>query len=270
LAPNARRDDTSLSGRKRRLRDINTNFGKTLPGHDPTSHAAARKRIASQRERRAAAESQSVLIRARDEALFLDERAAADGQPRLGGHFCVFNEWTEIREFGGYFLERFIPGAFKKTIADRRDKVRCLFQHGQDPQVGDKPLGPIEELKEDDKGVFYSVPLLDTSYNADLIKGLRAGIYGASFRFRVIRESRDENPPKSTHNPNGLPERTIEEAGLMEFGPVTFPAYEGATAGLRMFSLTDHFLRSQDMEPRVVERMVAIEAGDLPKPGWWM
>jgi len=29
-----------------------------------------------------------------------------------------------------------------------------------------------------------------------------------------------------------LPERTIREAKLYEFGPVTFPTYAGATAGL--------------------------------------
>jgi hypothetical protein len=37
-----------------------------------------------------------------------------------------------------------------------------------------------------------------------------------------------------------LKERTVKEARLMEFGPVTFPAYAGATAGVR--SLTDDFL----------------------------
>jgi hypothetical protein len=30
-----------------------------------------------------------------------------------------------------------------------------------------------------------------------------------------------------------LPERTIKELRLFEFGPVTFPAYQSATAGVR-------------------------------------
>ena len=34
----------------------------------------------------------------------------------------------------------------------------------------------------------------------------------------------------SSYKPTGLPERTITEAKVMEFGPVTFPAYEDATA----------------------------------------
>jgi hypothetical protein len=72
--------------------------------------------------------------------------------------------------------------------------------------------------------------------------GLRAGQYGASFRFSVVREEINESPERSDHNPDGLPERTVKEAKVAEFGPVTFPAYGGATAGVR--SITDEFLMS--------------------------
>jgi phage head maturation protease len=49
-----------------------------------------------------------------------------------------------------------------------------------------------------------------------------------------------QRPKKTDWNPRGIPERTVQEARVMEFGPVTFPAYAGATAGLR--SMTDEFL----------------------------
>jgi hypothetical protein len=41
-------------------------------------------------------------------------------------------------------------------------------------------------------------------------------------------------------NPQGIPERTVTQARVVEFGPCTFGAYKDATAGLR--SLTDEFL----------------------------
>ena len=63
--------------------------------------------------------------------------------------------------------------------------------------------------------------------------GLRAGAYGASFRFKTVRDSIDQAPRVSDYNPLGLPERTIREAQVFEFGPVTFGAYQGATAGAR-------------------------------------
>ena len=166
----------------------------------------------------------------------------AGQMPTLMGHFAVFNQWTEIQSaFEGRFMERIAPGAFERTFDHNRDKIRVLFQHGQDPQVGDKPLGRVQKLEEDSTGAYYEVPLLNTSYNRDLLPGLEEGLYGASFRFRVLEEQFDKRAKKSTHNPDGLPERTIETVDVMEFGPVTFPAYAGASAGVR--SETDDYIR---------------------------
>jgi HK97 family phage prohead protease len=164
-----------------------------------------------------------------------------DKGPVMAGYFAVFDQWTEIKSYyEGNFLERFVKGAFAKTIHDNRDSMRVLFQHGFDYSIGDKPLGPIDELREDDEGPYYEVPLLDASYVRDqVLPGLEAGLYGASFRFRVVREEVDEEPGISDDNPQGLPERTIKEAQVMEFGPVTFPAYPGASAGIRSLRPSD-------------------------------
>jgi HK97 family phage prohead protease len=160
-------------------------------------------------------------------------RSAPSGGRILAGHFAVFNRWTEIDSFfEGRFLERVAPGAFLRTMHEDRDAMRVLFQHGRDPVAGDKVLGPIMTLREDARGAYFEVPLLETSYNADLLPGLEAGLYGSSFRFRVMREEVVERPERSTFNPQGIPERTIREAKVYEFGPVTFPAYEGATAAM--------------------------------------
>lgn len=170
-----------------------------------------------------------------------DEGEGADG-PVMAGHFAVFNQWTEINSWEGNFLEMFAPRAFKKTIRDNGDNMKVLFQHGYDYMIGDKPLGPIRALEEDSEGdhvdgvagAWYEVPLLDAPYvRQDLLPGLEADLYGASFRFRVIREEIDEEPEPSDYNPQGLPERIVKEAHVVEFGPVTFPAYDGASAGLR-------------------------------------
>lgn len=169
------------------------------------------------------------------------------GMPTLTGHFAVFDEWTEIRSrFEGHFMERFAPGAFKKTISEGRDRLRVLFNHGQDPTIGTKVLGPIEDLREDEKGAFYAVPLLDTSYNRDLLPGLKAKLYGASFRFGVVIEDFVQRPKASADNPNGIPERTVREAFVREFGPCTFGQYVGATSGVR--SLTDEFVMAPLLE----------------------
>lgn len=161
--------------------------------------------------------------------------AGAAGGPVMTGHFVVFDEWTEIKTYyEGNFLEKFAPGSIRKTIVDNRSAMRALFQHGFDPSIGDKPLGPIDVLEEDGEGGYYEVPLLDAGYvRDDVLPGLEAKLYGCSFRFRVVREELDEEPGISDDNPNGLPERIVKECVVAEFGPVTFPAYQGASAGLR-------------------------------------
>jgi len=184
-----------------------------------------------------------------------DGDGGGDSQPTMEGHFSVFNEWTEIDSFfEGNFMERISPGSFKKTFREQRDSMRVLFQHGRDPSIGNKVLGSIADVREDSTGAFYTVPLFDTSYVRDLIPGLKAGQYGSSFRFRVMKEEVSMEPRASATNPKALPERTIKEVQVMEFGPVTFPAYASATAGIR--SLTDDFLSES-------ERIALFEAAGI-------
>ena len=183
------------------------------------------------------------LIRARRPGIEL-RAAESGGMPTMIGHFAVFNQWTEIDSmWEGTFMERLSPGAFTKTFQENRANMRVTLNHGSDPMAGDKPLGPITELKEDEQGAYYEVPLLDTSYNRDILPGLEAGLYGASFRFRVTKDDVTKKPSRSDYNPNALPERTIKEVSVEEFGPVTFPAYAGASASVR--SLTDDFIVRQ-------------------------
>ncbi len=176
----------------------------------------------------------------------IELRANGDGMPTMTGHFAVFNQWTEIDSlWEGTFLERIAPGSFLKTFKENRQNMRVTLNHGSDPMAGDKPLGPIADLREDKTGAYYEVPLLDTSYNRDILPGLEAGLYGASFRFRVMKEDFNKKPERSDYNPAAMPERTIREASVEEFGPVTFPAYAGASAGVR--SLTDDYIVRQLM-----------------------
>lgn len=170
------------------------------------------------------------------------------GMPTMDVRFSAFNKWYEVDSlWEGTFVERTVPGSFKQTIRDDIAGVKVLFDHGFDPQIGNKVLGPIESLSEDADSPLGVVPLLDTSYNRDLLPGLEKGVYGSSFRMRVTKESWDDEPKPSDYNPRGLPERTIQQVRLFEFGPVTFPANPDSTASLR--SLTDSYyerLRQRD------------------------
>jgi hypothetical protein len=173
---------------------------------------------------------------------------AGAAMPTMVGHFSTFGDRYEVDSLlEGRFLEQVGRRAFDKTISESRDQMKVLYDHGQDPHIGNKVLGPIEDLRTDRIGPKYEVPLFDTSYNRDLSPGLVAGVYGSSFRFTVEKDVWDYTPERSDYNPQGLPERTITEARVFEFGPVTFPANPNATVGVR--STTDaYYQRTRDPE----------------------
>ncbi len=189
------------------------------------------------------------------------------GMPTLVAHFSRFGTWYEIDSYWeGTFLERTVKGAFAKTIGESRDAIKVLFDHGHDPAIGNKVLGAIASLREEPDGPVGEVPLFDTAYNRELLPGLEAGVYGSSFRFRVMRDEWDDDPGVSEHNPKGLPERTIKEVRLFEFGPVTFPANPDSTAGVR--SLTDHYYeRVRARDPQVDGMLARARALRTPDAG---
>lgn len=168
-----------------------------------------------------------------------DDEDLGDGRTMFG-HFTVFDQFTEIDSyFEGHFLERIAKGAFKKTFAER-GAPKVMVDHGRGIVFDNMPLGVPDVLREEDFGPYYEVPLVHSRLVDDeLIPRLRAGLMGASFMFNVLREDWNEEPDPSDANPLGLPERTVTEVRLHEFGPVVWPAYEAATAKVR--SLTDHF-----------------------------
>lgn len=153
-------------------------------------------------------------------------RFAGEDGNTLIGYGAVFNETTRIDSWEGRFDEQVAPGAFTKTLAERGDKVKILFDHGLDPSIGNKPIAAINTLEEDDKGLRLEATFIDRPYAHDIREAIKAGaIDGMSFRFSVKKDEWDDEPD--------IPLRTLKEVRLLELGPVSFPAYEATTAGVR-------------------------------------
>lgn len=162
---------------------------------------------------------------------------------RMFVRFSPFDTKYEVNSFWeGRFIEHTAPGSFRKTIAESKRSdgtfgTKVLFNHGGDLNIGDKVLAVADRMGEVNVDGYHGPELegdlLDTSYNRDLLPGLKRSAYGSSFMFEVIRESWDNEPEASDDNPEGLPERTIQEVRLFEAGPVTWPASPTASAGMR-------------------------------------
>jgi len=156
-------------------------------------------------------------------AFELRKAVAADGLT-LEGYAAVFGEVTRIDSWEGKFDEVIAPGAFSKTIQERKPVLQ--FDHGRDSATGSVPIGGIEELREDRHGLFVRGRLHDNARVEPIRQAIASGaIDGMSFRFRVILEEWDES--------GDIPVRTIKEVELFELGPVVFPAYASTTVGVR-------------------------------------
>jgi HK97 family phage prohead protease len=112
-----------------------------------------------------------------------------------------------------------VKGAFTKTLQDRGDKVRLLWQH--DPA---KPIGKFTAMSEDDYGLKCTGALnLNVQQGAEAYQHLKHGdLDGMSIGFMTVKSmdgSGDEDGDV----------RYLTELKLYEVSLVTFPANEEAT-----------------------------------------
>jgi HK97 family phage prohead protease len=105
------------------------------------------------------------------------------------------------------------PGAFKKTIDGRQDKIKVLWQHNE-------PIGKSMRLYEDSIGLFVEGKVSKTRLGDEAIELMRDRVIDQmSIGFSIPAG-------KSEMSDEGL--RIIREVKLFEFSPVTFPMNENA------------------------------------------
>ena len=149
----------------------------------------------------------------------------ADGPAMIVGYASVFYDGTPETEYqlwDGY-VERIMPGAFDRAI--REDDVRGLFNHDPDHLLG-RTLAETLRLSVDQRGLRYEIEPPDTQLGRDLVASIERGdLTGSSFAFTVTDEV--WRVVEEVHI------REIEGVRLYDVGPVTYPAYEATTTGLR-------------------------------------
>lgn len=141
------------------------------------------------------------------------------------GHAAVF--WA-VDSYGTAFAKK----AFRKSLADKADRIPLLFGH--DPSA---MVGPVLEAKEDQTGLFFRAKAVDDGrIGSYVLAHLRGGTpMGMSFGFftRKDRSAEDEDPIDLTTLKgtflDGMKKedvRVITEVELFELStlPATFAA----------------------------------------------
>lgn len=100
-------------------------------------------------------------------------------------------------------------GAFKKTINERKNKIKILWQHNPT-----QPIGKLTEAKEDDIGLKIKGKISETEKGNEVLKLMKD---------KVIDElSIGYNTVKKDYDNEG--HRLLKEVKLFEVSPVTFAA----------------------------------------------
>lgn len=164
-----------------------------------------------------------------------DTDAAA---PRLVGYGAKYGIETDI----GWFREKIKAGAFDEAIEN--DDVRALKNHDPNLLLGRTASGTLR-LASNTVGLRFEIDMPDTTTGRDTVEEVRRGdLKGCSFSFTVAED-------KWTHYDDGRPsERTIVKIGrLFDVGPVTFPAYESTSVGVRSLEEFRSATQAEPAEP---------------------
>jgi len=112
------------------------------------------------------------------------------------------------------------PGAFAKTLTERGNKVRFLWQHDQH-----EPIGRPIEMHEDTAGLFIKAIISDTARGRDALALLRDdAISGLSIGYDAMKGGTDYSK-----SDGGETIRNLRELRLWEFSLVSMPMNEMAT-----------------------------------------
>ena len=128
-------------------------------------------------------------------------------------------------------------GAFSKTLAERKEKVKVCLNHNIYNLVG-----KLVDAKEDDYGLFCEIKVSDAE--SELKTKIRERIYtDFSFGFQIVKADFEEKE-------DGTYYRHVREVKLYEISIVTFPRHEGAV-------ITD--VKSKQEAGQIIESLLAQE-----------
>lgn len=144
---------------------------------------------------------------------FADLSVRADREGRtVTGIVVPFDVIARVSDGGPSYDEKFQRGAFAKTIRERGDRVKLLYQHNSR-----EPIGKAISLREDTAGLYGEFRVSSVPDGDRALELIRDGVLDSfSVGFAPVKhEKRD-----------GVTVRT--EVALREASVVTFAAYEDA------------------------------------------
>jgi HK97 family phage prohead protease len=163
------------------------------------------------------------------------------GGRTVDAYAAVFNTPAPVKDPDGEYLEELDPAAFNRaidhTIRYRGgvESIPVMFNHGMTifhtpSELDSMPIGVPEEIRADKRGLFTRTRYLNTPRADAALENIKAGsIRAYSFRgeFKRSNPAVPRGGFRSARNGDLTTVRRMEST-LKEYGPCTFPIYDGA------------------------------------------
>ena len=171
---------------------------------------------------------------------------AGDGMS-FSGYAAVFNSDSEPLPF----IERIMPGAFRKSLKSRNN-IRMYLNHDSSMLLATSRAKTLR-LMEDERGLKVEADLPDTTIGRDLSTLIQRGdVDSMSFGFSV--------PPKGDSWSDDGSVRELKEVRLYEVSVVTgFPAYQATSASVRSLDMLAE--RTAADVDKLADAITVLEAG---------
>lgn len=170
-------------------------------------------------------------------------KVSADDESRhIEGYCVLFN--SPSQDLG--YIERISPKAITEDTI-RNSDIFCLWNHDNDKVLGRSRYGEGNlKLTIDEKGVKYSLDVINSTAGDDALANIRSGlVVGSSFAFTLPK---DDNADMWERSADGTLLRTINKIDrLFDCSPCWEPAYLGTSARTRSLEL---FLEKEAEEKR--------------------
>lgn len=175
----------------------------------------------------------------------------ADSESRnIEGYAAIWETWSN--DLGG-FREKIRRGAFRQSI--RSDRIYATWQHDTSRILARRNAGKgTLQLREDENGLEFRFEAPDTTLGNDtLVMVERGDIDSMSFGFIAQKDEWNRE------GEDGMAERTLVQARLVDIGLVSFPAYPDTSVAVRSLESLREEVDAGDGETLAIARQRGLE-----------
>lgn len=186
------------------------------------------------------------------EVRFQNMDVTTDGQSlKVAGYVNKTGQWSETLGTRKKFVERIMPGAFKKALQNGNE-IHFLAEHDNAKILSTTRNGSLT-LREDENGLFMEATISPTSWGKDYHQLITDGIIrNMSFGMQVVKDKWDKLA-------DGTYQRSISDIVLAEVSAVRNPAYVQSTIAARSIEVVED-VEVPDEEKRELTIQEQLEA----------